>query len=151
MPEPIAIDVLIRDVGARLSPDQLARLRPQIATGLSVVVAPRAGLAQVLLSLVKNGFDAMRDAGLVTLAVTSRSGTIAFTVRDEGAGMSPEMLRRAGEPFYTTKAAGDGFGLGLFLARAFADRCGGSLTLTSDRGTSAVLELPIAPARMEVA
>jgi two-component system, sensor histidine kinase RegB len=149
-PEPIAIDLLIRDVGARLSPDQLARLRSQIAAGL-FVVAPRAGLAQVLLSLVKNGFDAMRDAGFVTLAVTSRDGMVAFTVRDEGAGMSPEMLRRAGEPFYTTKAAGEGFGLGLFLARAFADRCGGSLTLTSDRGTTAMLELPMAPARMEVA
>jgi two-component system sensor histidine kinase RegB len=56
--------------------------------------------------------------------------------------MAPDVLRRAGEPFYTTKEPGRGLGLGLFLARVFAERFGGSLTLRSDRGTTAVLELP---------
>jgi two-component system sensor histidine kinase RegB len=57
--------------------------------------------------------------------------------------MTGAVLRRAGEPFYTTKEAGRGLGLGLFLARVFAERSGGSLTLTSGDGTTAVLELPI--------
>ena len=65
--------------------------------------------------------------------------------------MSQDALHRAGEPFYTTKEAGQGMGLGLFLARAFAERCGGSLSLRSDRGTTAILELPAAPPRMEAA
>lgn len=57
--------------------------------------------------------------------------------------MPPEVLRRTGEPFSTTKGPGRGFGLGLFLARIFAERCGGTLTLQSDHGTTAILELPL--------
>ena len=56
--------------------------------------------------------------------------------------MAPEVLQRAGEPFFTTKEAGRGLGLGLFLARVFAERTGGSLTLQSADGTTATLELP---------
>ena len=57
--------------------------------------------------------------------------------------MPAAVLSRAGEPFYTTKEPGRGLGLGLFLARVFAERCGGTLTLQSDRGTTAILELPL--------
>ena len=64
-------------------------------------------------------------------------------VRDEGSGIPFDVLRRAGEPFFTTKEAGRGFGLGLFLARVFAERCGGTLSLRSDRGTTATLTLPL--------
>ena len=63
--------------------------------------------------------------------------------------MSPDTLRRVGEPFFTTKDAGKGFGLGLFLARVFAERCGGSLALRSDRGTTAILTLPAATPQFE--
>ena len=68
---------------------------------------------------------------------------VRLIVRDEGPGMSADVLRHAGEPFFTTKEAGTGFGLGLFLARMFAERCGGSLTLESDHGTTAILDLPL--------
>jgi two-component system, sensor histidine kinase RegB len=60
--------------------------------------------------------------------------------------MTTAILQHAGEPFFTTKPAGAGFGLGLFLARIFAERWGGHLTLTSvpDSGTTASLLLPVA-------
>ena len=106
---------------------------------------------QVLLSLVKNAFDATHGPEPVTLDVEPHDGAFTFAVQDEGQGMSPETLQRAGEPFYTTKEPGRGLGLGLFLARVFAERCGGSLTLQSDRGTTAILELPRDAARIEAA
>ena len=58
--------------------------------------------------------------------------------------MSAAVLARAGEPFFTTKEPGKGMGLGLFLARSFAERLGGSLELdsTPGRGTAATLTLP---------
>jgi two-component system sensor histidine kinase RegB len=60
--------------------------------------------------------------------------------------MAPEVRRRAGEPFYTTKQSGHGLGLGLFLTRAFAERSGGTLHFETEDGTTAVLEVPSAVA-----
>jgi signal transduction histidine kinase len=67
-------------------------------------------------------------------------------VVDQGSGMAPDVLARAGEPFFTTKPVGSGFGLGVFLARTFAERWGGTLRLDSTplRGTRATLWLPAA-------
>jgi two-component system sensor histidine kinase RegB len=65
-----------------------------------------------------------------------------MAVVDRAPGLTPVVLERAGEPFDTTKEPGHGLGLGLFLARIFVERMGGSLTLESSAGTTAVLELP---------
>ena len=59
--------------------------------------------------------------------------------------MPPEVLQRVGEPFFTTKEPGRGLGLGLFLARVFAERFGGALSLHSKDGTTASIELPTQP------
>jgi two-component system sensor histidine kinase RegB len=63
-------------------------------------------------------------------------------VRDRGAGMPLETRLRAGEPFFTTKEAGKGLGLGLFLVRTFAERSGGTLDFDVGEGTTAILEIP---------
>jgi two-component system sensor histidine kinase RegB len=85
----------------------------------------------------------------VVLEVTSDGEALRVAVHDRGDGMPPEVFSRAGEPFYSTKEPGRGLGLGLFLARIFAERLGGSLTLETGAGTTAVLELPLAPASGE--
>jgi two-component system sensor histidine kinase RegB len=151
MPEAVRIDTLLADVKTRLTADRIARLQTRASSGLPAIVVPRAGLVQVLLSLLKNAFDATDGSQPVAIGVEAENGLFRFVIQDEGRGMSQATLRRAGEPFYTTKEAGQGLGLGLFLARAFAERCGGSLSLRSDHGTTAILELPATPARIEAA
>jgi two-component system sensor histidine kinase RegB len=71
-----------------------------------------------------------------------------MTVLDRGAGMDPDVLSRAGEPFFTTKGPGEGMGLGLFLTRALAEQLGGELAITSTpaAGTEARIDLPVARA-----
>ncbi len=105
-------------------------------------VCPVEGLVQVLLNLVQNGVDASTED--VLLAADATPAAVRFHVVDRGSGMSVANLARIGEPFFTTKAPGSGMGLGVFLAYAFADRCGGKLAYSSEegQGTRVALELP---------
>jgi signal transduction histidine kinase len=104
-------------------------------------------LAQILSSLLHNAAEAIPEdrTGHVVLQVSAaEEGRILLAVRDDGSGMAPEVLRRAFEPFFSTKPEGKGSGLGLPVARALAESHGGSLRLESSpgRGTTALLELP---------
>ena len=93
--------------------------------------------------LVRNAFDASPADRTVELRIEPVDGQIRFEVRDKGTGMSEEMIRRAGEPFYTTKEPGRGMGLGLFLVRLVAQQCGATFSIDSKigAGTTCVLEL----------
>src|SRR5690606_10437925 len=98
----------------------------------------------VLSSLVRNAFDASAPGAEVQLSVARGESDARIRVKDRGEGMSAEVLARAGEPFFTTKEEGAGTGLGLFLAKAFAERLGGRLEIVSapGAGTSATITLP---------
>lgn len=106
----------------------------------------------VLVNLVINARDAMVDGGdlvirLHAIILTDEveglpAGDYArVEVRDTGIGMSPELLARALEPFYTTKPVGKGSGMGLSMAHGFAEQSGGKLTLQSDMGVGTVVRL----------
>ena len=81
-----------------------------------------------------------------TLAGTANlpRGWLEFRIRDSGPGMSPTVLARAGDPFFTTKDPGKGIGLGLFLCRSVVERLGGTLEVRSKtgQGVTAVIRLP---------
>jgi two-component system sensor histidine kinase RegB len=108
--------------------------------------APIEPLLQTLVALVRNGFDASSPDQRVRLTVSRERG-LRIEVTDHGRGMVAEEVARAGEPFFTTKSAGGGLGLGLFLARSFATQMGGSLTFRSAQGagTWVILDLPGVP------
>jgi two-component system sensor histidine kinase RegB len=68
-------------------------------------------------------------------------GSWRLEVLDQGSGMTPEVLSRAGEPFFSTKPTGSGMGLGLFLARTFAEQLGGELRVDSRLGHGTRVQL----------
>jgi two-component system sensor histidine kinase RegB len=115
------------------------------ATADSVLHAPAQATAQALRAVLKNALQASVDSEPVRVRARTQHGRCVLEVRDFGSGMSPAVLSRAGEPFFTTKAPGDGMGLGLFLARVVVERAGGSVTLDSQpgAGTTAALVLPL--------
>lgn len=140
--------VALNDLEAHLrdsfSDAELARLQIVRAAGIDAVQAPARALEQALLVLLRNAFDASAANKPVRLEVVRNDGNVRFEVRDQGSGMSEEMLRRAGEPFFTTKEPGRGMGLGLFLVRLVARQCGATFSIDSKvgAGTTCVLELP---------
>ena len=126
-------------------------VRTEVDDGLSAmrVTVPERALVQALRVLVENAQQASPPGSEVTVRVRREGDFIRFEVRDRGTGMGPEVLSRVGEPFYTTKPAGQGMGLGVFLARAVAERLGGALALESavGRGTVVTFSVPAAGAQ----
>jgi two-component system, sensor histidine kinase RegB len=141
----IAVARLVDDVRARVGLGRRRGRRLDVALPAvpRPIAAPAEPLRQAVVALVQNAFDASPPGESVLLKVEQGAG-VRLEVIDRGHGMPPDTAARAGEPFFTTKPYGAGLGLGLFLARAFADQMGGTLTVQSHvgHGTSVVLELP---------
>jgi signal transduction histidine kinase len=116
-----------------------------VPTDLMVRADP-AALRQVLLNLLLNAFAACAPhprAGVMLEAV--RTGQqVDITITDSGSGMDAETLRRAAEPFFTTRT--DGSGLGIYLAHTLTERMAGTMTIRSRAGlgTRVTVSLPAA-------
>ena len=145
-------------------------VRTELQPGLSTLRADKGQLETVLVNLAANARDAMPDGGVLTLTAapegvradgdapsTPKTGAplleagryIRLSVGDTGSGMTQDVLARAAEPFFTTKPSGRGTGLGLAMARGFAEQSGGSLQIDSvaGQGTVVSLWLPVTAAR----
>jgi two-component system sensor histidine kinase RegB len=144
-PAHIPLNELLAKVRKDLPEDLRDRLLVEQPANLERVELPIEATVQALSALVKNGFDASSDGGAVTLTVSADENEIRFVVTDVGEGMDPATLARVAEPFFTSKPAGKGMGLGAFLAHLFATRMGGSLTYDSapGSGTTAMMNLPL--------
>jgi CheY-like chemotaxis protein len=127
--------------------------------GLWLASADPGQVENALLNLAINARDAMPDGGKLEIGCRNERLDDAFVARnpevvagdyvvlivgDTGTGMSPEVAEHAFEPFYTTKAAGRGSGVGLSMVYGFAKQSGGHVSLDSElgRGTTVRLYLP---------
>jgi len=161
--EPIDIAELVRGMT-----DLLQRsLGPSviIETRFPLMTKPVLGdpnqLEMILLNLTVNARDAMPNGGQIVIATREevlrpgdrtrlKPGTyICLTVRDNGVGMDKATLRRAMEPFFTTKGAGKGTGLGLSMVHGVAEQSGGWFTLRSRKGAGTTAELWLPAAESE--
>jgi CheY-like chemotaxis protein len=133
----------------------LITVRVSMAADLPPARVDQDQLETVLLSLCANARDAMPAGGKLTItgdAVTTEfqgelpaGHYVRLSVSDTGSGMDAETLRRATEPFYSTKGVGKGTGLGLSMVHGLAAQSGGMLVLesTRGRGTTATVWLPV--------
>ena len=104
-------------------------------------------LAQVFLNILMNAAQAVagRADGLIELdATTDVDGSAAITVRDNGSGMSADVVGRIFDPFFTTKPSGSGTGLGLWVCEGIVRSFGGRIDVESapEHGTSITVRLP---------
>ena len=143
---------------ARLSAPRGVTVTATASEASLLCSAPRIDLESALLNLCVNAGHAMPDGGDMVVAADgvelgpigaadlglSPGRYVAFSVSDTGVGMSPQVLARATEAHFTTRAACGGTGLGLSSVQDFARRAGGALRLvsTEGRGTTAIIYLP---------
>jgi signal transduction histidine kinase/CheY-like chemotaxis protein len=149
------IDLLERSLGPRIA------LRLEIPENLPPARVDANQLELAILNLAINSRDAMSDGGSIDIKVaecrssgdaTLQPGNyLKVSVIDTGKGMTPEILKKAIEPFFSSKPLGKGTGLGLSMVHGLAVQLGGALQLASTvgKGTTATLILPVATAAPE--
>lgn len=108
----------------------------------AMVIGDRLRLEQVIVNLLRNALDATKSAPEPTIDILLAAGeTVRLTVRDNGPGI--EDLDALFEPFYTTKAPGDGVGLGLAISSGIVNDLGGRLTARNAGAGGAVFEVQL--------
>ena len=147
-------ELLQRSLGPSL------KIETRFPLALGSVEADANQLEMALLNLAVNSRDSMEDGGEIIIAARQESISvgqstllkpgpyICLSVEDTGEGMDEETLRKAVEPFFTTKGPGKGTGLGLSMVHGFAEQSGGRFTLHSQKGKGTTAELWLPAARI---
>lgn len=160
-PQPCAIpdllrgmtDLLIHSLGPSVS------IETRFPLDLDLGLTDANQLELSIINLATNARDAMPNGGRIVFSASNQrvpadnphrlapGNYICLSISDTGSGMDEETLRRAVEPFYTTKGIGRGTGLGLSIVDGLAEQLGGRLTLESQPGvgTTANIWIPAVP------
>jgi two-component system sensor histidine kinase HydH len=143
-PSMIELNDVVRAVLARQTPwlPPVVCLRTDLASSLPPCWADPDLLATIVESLTRNAVEAMPEGGTLTVATstlaTKRTG-IELSMQDTGAGMDARTREQATDDFFTTKAAGSGFGLA--FTKRVAEAHGGRLTIASQIGQGTLVRL----------
>jgi len=126
---------------------------------LPLVRVDQTRFESALINLVLNARDAMPEGGRIVISASTcnlsapdmpsdlQSGIyLCLSVRDEGTGIDPAILPKVVEPYFTTKGVGQGSGLGLSMAKGFAEQSGGGLSISSTPGQGTEVRLLFPPA-----
>jgi PAS domain S-box-containing protein len=166
-PSPVHLGQMCRNVAKLLDRTLGERIRIEIKggdAGLWHVLADPAQVESSLINLAVNARDAMSEGGTLTIETSNVSSHgedadvptgdfVLLSVTDTGVGMTPDVLERAVEPFFTTKHLGHGTGLGLSMVYGFVKQSGGHVKIESapNRGTRVKLYLPRSEAAVQLA
>ncbi len=129
------------------SPDERANVRFVLDLGpVPLVMGDEVALRTVLVNLIDNGLDAMGHEGRIEVATEATADSVVIRITDDGCGMSPEVLKHAKDPFFSS-GKDHGTGIGLRAADKVVQRHQGSLRIDSAQGegTTVTIELPVEP------
>lgn len=115
-------------------------LQPLPLTRLSV-----GQINQVILNIVINASQAIKEQGLIKIATSEQQGSIIIKISDNGAGIEPDKLAKIFDPFYSTKGVGEGTGLGLSISYGIIEEHGGTIEVESELGVGScfTIRLPV--------
>jgi PAS domain S-box-containing protein len=166
-PQSINLDALVANMSymLHLSLGETVDIEIRLAAELWPAMADPGQLENAILNLAINARDAMPGGGQLIIesanATLGKSHTakrhglspgdyVMLAVSDSGSGMTPEVLERAVEPFFTTKDVGQGSGLGLSMVYGFAKQSGGDLVIDSQEGKGTTMRLYLPRTRAEI-
>lgn len=137
------IDEAVEQILSELGPEEQKRIKAEIFSNRQHLRMGFRTLCRTLKGLLKNGLEASTTADQVRMRWFENDGKMVIEIVDHGKGMSPQVLRQALEPFFSTKPTG--MGLGLFLAKTMAEQYGGDVRIdsTAEKGTTATVSLDI--------
>ena len=118
-------------------------VRTDLAADLPIITADRVQLQQVLMNLILNAIEAMKETG-GSVSIESRlnqEGFLQISVSDTGSGLPTEKLEKIFEPFFTTKPKGSG--MGLAISRSIIESQGGRLWASANRGCGATFHFTL--------
>jgi len=165
---PVRLHALLQEALAclRASLPSTVQIDTHIADEAGTILADATQIHQVLMNLCANAEYAMRHTGgVLAVRLEAVDGEAApatahpdlkpgpysrLTVRDNGPGMTPEILERIFEPYFTTKPQGEGTGMGLAVVHGIVTSHGGTMTVTSAPGQGTTFEVYL-PRQVEVA
>ncbi|MCW5206033.1 PAS domain S-box protein [Desulfobulbus sp. F5] len=157
--QPLRIQPIIKETLKllRSSLPATIEIRQQLDPACGTVLADPTRIHQVVMNLCTNAYHAMRETGgllevslrqIELTADTLQSKLrlplgmyLQLEVRDSGCGMPEEMLEKIFEPYFTTRAKGEGTGLGLALVQSIALDFGGDVTVTSELGRNTIFQV----------
>jgi len=145
---PLDVNAMLREVMALMEP-QAARARVtvemELAAELPLVPGDRVQLQQVLVNLITNGIEAMRDISgrprRLVLRSEMREVEVLVAVEDQGVGIDPKNQRRLFDAFFTTKP--QGMGMGLNISHSIVQAHGGRLWATANPGHGATFQFTL--------
>jgi signal transduction histidine kinase len=120
-------------------------VRETLAEQLPAMHGDAGALRQVFLNLLLNAMQAISDEGTVEVTTRGVTGWLEASVTDSGSGIPAEMIDQIWNPFFTTKAVGQGSGLGLALVYDIVKNHGGEIAVTSTvgKGTEFIVRFPV--------
>ncbi len=152
------LDNVLKLLELQLSKTRIKMVR-ELAPNLPFVYGDANQLEQVFLNIIVNAWHAMPDGGRLTLATSavgrqnfSPTGCVEVRISDTGSGMPREVLSKIFNPFFTTKEASKGTGLGLAVSQKIVHEHRGEITAESEvgKGSTFCVRLPVAPLKGEV-
>lgn len=136
---------MVRDVCVLLQPQAVMRkieIQYEAVEPACFIRCNAGQMKQVFINLIKNATEAMENGGIIRTSVQSDGESVRILIADEGKGMPEHVLRKIGEPFYSTKE--DGTGLGLMVCFTIVEQYNGTIKVESvvNEGTTFTIELP---------
>jgi PAS domain S-box-containing protein len=150
--ELVAIDEVVGEMAGMMGGEARGHgvsIRTDLKDGLPMTVADRVQLQQVLMNLMLNGIEAMKDTGgvLTVKSQLGEDGQIQISVHDTGPGLPLGKIDQIFDAFFTTKPQGSG--MGLAISKSIVESQGGRIWANGDGGRGATFHfaLPAAPAK----